>query len=1024
MDSIDERHYPIPSTLCTPEVGSGKTIGIAEATNGLYVLKDANQDVVCCGDSQKFANQISSLAKSSDEVLLWHFRLGHPSFTYLERLFPKLFINKKAQFYQCEVCQLAKHTKSNYPSIGYRPTHPFAIIHSDIWGPMKVKTLNGARWFVTFIDDHSRQTWTYLMKDKSETRTIFQQFYMMICAQFHAKIQILKTDNARDYFNNILSAFLTQNGIIHVSSCVETPQQNGIAERKNRHLLEVARACMFARHVPKYLWGDAVLTATYLINRMPSRVLQFQTPRQVLLNVYPQLTSISSDLPPRIFGCTAFVHINPIHRTKLDPRSHKCVFIGYSPHQKGYKCYSPVTRQVYHTRDVTFFESQSYFTHTELQGEIGCESQIWDLIRLETDTCPATSITEQGEPPNQPELKVYKRRQVQPTTETETVPVQPTTETETVQTAGEQTAVDTLETTIQEENQPAATETENPDDTNLDVPIAIRKGVRRCTTYPIGGYLSYKGLSPSYKGFVSSLDGIEIPRNIQEARQHPKWKQATVDELQALHKNQTWEVVTLPAGKRTIDCKWLFTIKYNSDGSIERFKARLVACGFTQTHGIDYEETFAPVAKLNTIRILLSLAANSDWDLHQLDVKNAFLNGELSEEVYMNPPPGVNYPGKVCKLKKALYGLKQSPHAWFERFTKAVKSAGYYQCQSDHTLFVKHSSSGKMAILIVYVDDIIITGDDSEEIQQLKLNLASVFDLKDLGELKYFLGIEVARSKEGICLSQRKYVLDLLKETGMLGCKPSDTPMEPNKRLSRDSEVTPVDKESYQRLVGKLIYLSHTRLDIGYSVSIVSQYMKNPNEEHLKMVMRILRYLKMSPGKGLLFKKHHQRHITIYTNASWAGELTERRSTTGYCTYVWGNLVTWRSKKQTAVARSSAEAEYRAVAHGIQEGVWLRKVLAELKVKNDDPIEMLCDSQAAISIVKNPVQHDRMKHVEIDRHFITDNVTKGIVKLDYVPSKQQIADILTKALARDLFDQLVFKLGMYNIYTTKLEGEC
>ncbi|CAN1152027.1 Retrovirus-related Pol polyprotein from transposon TNT 1-94, partial [Linum perenne] len=923
---------------------------------------------------------------------------------YLERMFPKLFINKRAKFYECEVCQLAKHTKSVYPTLGYRPTRPFSIVHSDIWGPMRVKNVNGAKWFVTFIDDHSRQTWTYLMKEKSETRMIFQQFYTMVHTQFNTKIQVLKTDNAKDYFNSILSNFLSQNGIVHVSSCVETPQQNGIAERKNRHLLEVARACMFARRVPKYLWGEAVLTATYLINRMPSRVLQFQAPRQVLLSKYPQVASFSSDLPPRIFGCTAFVHINSIHRTKLDPRSHKCIFVGYSPNQKGYKCYSPATRQVYHTRDVTFFESQSFFDHAEVQGETSSESQPWELISLDTgsdSTIPAepeSDSTGQGEEQHgTPELLVYRRRQ---------------------RTGADPDPASSLQ------NDQLITETaDSAGDTDLDIPIAIRKGVRDCTKHSIDRHVGYGGLSSNYQGFVTSLDSVEIPSTVQDALKHPKWRQAVIDELQALQKNQTWDLVTLPIGKKTVSCKWVFTVKYMSDGTIERFKARLVARGFTQTYGIDYEETFAPVAKLNTIRVLLSLAVNLDWDLSQLDVKNAFLNGELTEEVFMSPPPGMDVGRKVCKLKKALYGLKQSPRAWFERFTKAVISGGYYQCQSDHTLFVKHSKSGKLAILIVYVDDIIITGDDTEEIRRLKLTLANEFDLKDLGELKYFLGMEVARSKHGIALSQRKYVLDLLRETGMLGCKPADTPMESNKHLNNEDEVAPVNKEGYQRLVGKLIYLAHTRPDIAFSVSIVSQFMQNPNEEHHGMVMRILRYLKMSPGKGLLFRKHHQRHITVYTDASWAGELTERRSTTGYCTYVWGNLVTWRSKKQTVVARSSAEAEYRAVAHGIQEGVWLRRVLEELKVKNTEPIQMLCDSQAAISIVRNPVQHDRMKHVEIDRHFITQHVTEGVVKLDYVASRNQTADVLTKALARDLFDQLVFKLGMFNIYTTKLEGE-
>ena len=260
-------------------------------------------------------------------------------------------------------------------------------------------------------------------------------------------------------------------------------------------------------------------------------------------------------------------------------------------------------------------------------------------------------------------------------------------------------------------------------------------------------------------------------------------------------------------------------MKHKADGSVERFKPRLVAKGFTQSYGIDYEETFAPVAKLNTICVLLSLAANLDWPLHQLDVKNAFLNGDLEEEVYMEVPPGLesySKTSKVCRLKKSLYGLKQSPRAWFERFTRAVKQYGYLQCQADHTLFVKHSPRGKITILIVYVDDIILTGDYDEEIQRLKKVLAKEFEIKDLGSLKYFLGMEIARSKQGIVVSQRKYILDLLRETKMLECKPAETPMDYTVKLGMIENGAPVDKGRYQRLVGKLIYLSHTRPNIGF----------------------------------------------------------------------------------------------------------------------------------------------------------------------------------------------------------------
>ena len=409
-----------------------------------------------------------------------------------------------------------------------------------------------------------------------------------------------------------------------------------------------------------------------------------------------------------------------------------------------------------------------------------------------------------------------------------------------------------------------------------------------------------------------------------------------------------------------------------------------------------------------------------------MDVKNAFLNGTLTEEVYMTIPEGVQHTrdGRaVCKLEKSLYGLKQSPRAWFEKFSSTVISNGYHQCQTDDTMFVKHSAGNMSAILIVYVDDIIITGNDEEEIGKLKIKLGREFEIKDLGEMKYFLGMEVARSGAGISISQRKYVLDLLDETGMAGCKPADTPMQQNLQFSKETSKRQTDKGRYQQLVGKLIYLSHTRPDITFAVSVVSQFMNEPTEEHMEAVTRILRYLKKTPGLGLLFRKTDNRSVEMFTDASWASEITSRRSTTGYCAYVWGNLVTWRSKKQSVVARSSAEAEYRALALGIQEAMWIQRVLKELNLPGHGKASLFSDSQSALSIVKNPVHHDRTKHVEIDRHFITEKVETGIVEVRYAPSKQQTADVLTKALSHEHLKYFKSKLGLVNIYT-KLEEEC
>ncbi|RVW49546.1 Retrovirus-related Pol polyprotein from transposon TNT 1-94 [Vitis vinifera] len=647
--------------------------------------------------------------------------------------------------------------------------------------------------------------------------------------------------------------FLAQEGIVHLSSCVDTPQQNGIVERKNRHLLEVARSLMFSMNVPKLFWGQLSL-------------------RQ----------------PTSSIGCRL--------GSKLDPRSLKCIFLGYSSNQKGYKCYSPVTRKFYNSMDVTFFETQPYYPKNDIQGENSTqEYQFWDLESFSES--PIT--TENHIPPesfNQPEsiVDLWDKEHIQEETE---------------------------EGALSQQTHEAKPD---PNPTNFQ-------------------------LSPTFRAFTSSITEIQVPQNIQEAFKYPKWKAAIDEEVQALEKNGMWEITDLPRGKKPVGCKWIFTVKYKADGNVDRYKARLVAKGFTQSYGIDYQETFAPVAKLNTVRVLLSLTANLDWSLHQLDVKNAFLNGDLEEEVYMDIPAGLEMTSnfnKVCRLRKSLYGLKQSPKAWFERFTKVVKGYGFIQC--DH----------------------------EEKIDLLKKLLTKEFEIKDLGNLKYFLGMEIARSKKGIAVSQRKYVLDLLNETGILGCKPAETPMDTTVKLEESDGSAPVDKGGYQRLVGKLINLSHTRPDIGFSVSVVSQFMNNPTEKHMTAVIKILRYLKMTPGNVSSFKEQQRKRLRFFQ----------------------------MQIGQSVVARSSAEAEFRAMAQGICEGIWLNRLLEELRVPLKHPMVLYYDNQAAISIAKNPVHHDRTKHVEIDRHFIKEKIEEG--------------DILTKALARVNFEDLTKKLEMINIYNT------
>ena len=521
--------------------------------------------------------------------------------------------------------------------------------------------------------------------------------------------------------------------------------------------------------------------------------------------------------------------------------------------------------------------------------------------------------------------------------------------------------------------------------------------------YPISNYVKYEKLSNSYKSFLTVLGEIPIPSRVEEALQDPGWLAAMNEEMTALEKNNTWELTTLPRGKKAIGCRWVFTPKFQADSTLERFKARLVANGYTQQQGIDYGETFAPVAKFNTVQVLIALAATCEWDIRQLDVKNAFLHGELKEEVDMQLPPGyqlTNEPNQVCKLKKALYGLKQSPRAWFSRFTKAMIDLNYHQSRGDHVLFIKHSTTGAVTLLLVYVDDILITGGDAAEIHRLITTLSGQFEMKELGQLRYFLGIEVAYSKEGISLSEHKYTLDLLQETGQLGCKPTSTPLDVNVKIGKGDDGAAVDKAFYQRLIGQLIYLNHTRPDISYAVSLLSQFLSEPYEVHLRAAYRILSYLKFTIGQGLLFTREGGLSLEGYTDSDWAGSVIDRRSTSGYCTFLGGSLITWKSKKQKEVSLSSAEAELRALKRGVSECRSLKHLLEDIGVYEDSGIKLYCDNQSALAIARNPVHHDRTKHMAMNRHYLSENIDRGIIRPVFVPSAEQKARYLHQASSR------------------------
>ena len=471
-------------------------------------------------------------------------------------------------------------------------------------------------------------------------------------------------------------------------------------------------------------------------------------------------------------------------------------------------------------------------------------------------------------------------------------------------------------------------------------------------------------------------------------------------------------LVYLPEGRKAIDCRWVFKIKYNADGSVERHKARLVAKGYSQEPGLYYEETFSPVAKYTSIRSLLAISNQLDLEVHQMDVSTAFLNGELQEEIYMTQPQGYAKDGEeelVCKLNKSIYGLKQSSRCWNNTIDQFLKSSGYSQSNSDPCLYVKREGDDIM-LIAVYVDDLIPASNNTQMLSREKAALKDRFKMKDLGVIRYCLGIEVERdrSKKYMKLHQSKYLLNLLKKYGMEECKPVATPIEQGTKLLLN-EGEPVNTKEYQALIGGLIYaVTATRPDLALAVGLVSQFCANPSAEHWKAAKHILRYVKGTINYGIIFDGNEEDIVELsgYVDADWGSNPNGRKSQSGYLFKLCGGTISWASKKQKVVALSSTEAEYVAASLACQEAVWLRALLGEIGFDQTQPTVIKEDNQGTIALSKNPKYHPRTKHIDIKYHFVRDKVLNKEVPLEYCPSEEMVADLLTKPLGKTLFQRL------------------
>ncbi|CAN6459492.1 unnamed protein product [Victoria cruziana] len=668
----------------------------------------------------------------------------------------------------------------------------------------------------------------------------------------------------------------------------------------------------------------------------------------------------------KVFGCKCFV-LND-KNDKLSSKAIECVFIGYSETQKGYRCYDPKRDKVYVSRNVVFLEKENGFDKTVINSEdyafLWIDENDEDNEQASEEPFSEHSIEISESPPEisdyQPETLVYTRRN----------------------------RISTQ---------------------NISQPI-IRKSHR--VTKPPNRFISYDSFSPRHRDCLITIHSFQEPSSFSEAKNDPNWVFAMNEEICALNDKHTWEIVDLPSGKKTIGCRWIFKIKTKSDGTLERYKARLVAKGYSQEYGIDYEETFAPVARMTSVRTLISVASISKWPIFQMDVKNAFLNGNLKEEVFMDAPPGLSIPnGKVLRLKKALYGLKQAPKAWFDRFYSVMILHDFKSCYSDTAMFVKTTAIGNV-ILLLYVDDMIITGSDFCEILHVKKFLHENFQMTDLGKLTFFLGIEVSYSQRGYLLSQMKFASDLVQKSGISDDKIVETPEMVGVKLKANEGEVLQNPTPFRQLVGALSYLTITRPDITHAVHTISQFQQKPTSVHMGAAMRIVRYIKNSINKGLFLSSSSKLELIAYTDADWGGDPNNRRSTTGFCVFLGDSLISWRCKKQIKVSLSSTEAEYRAMATTSMEVIWLKSLLLDMGISLTGAIKLFGDNKSAIYIASNHTFHERTKHIEMNCHYVRDEVLKKNIELSYIPSEFQLGDFFTKGLAAPRFHFLLGKLSI------------
>ena len=875
------------------------------------------------GDLYKLCEKIYTAKAQGDSYCVhqWHERLGHRNLNDIRKM--ELSINPCSCSDICESCIVGKMSRKPFPKKAANSTdEPFDIVVSDVCGPIQVESVGGSKYFVTFIDVFTRYCKVYFIKNKSDVAGKVTEYIENVKTKFGRTPKTLRTDRGGEYMSGSVQEYLKKEGIEFQCTVGYSPQQNGIAERKNRSLVEVARTMLNDSNLSKWWWAEAVNTANHIQNRVISQATN-SIPYEKLFEIQLKFDDL------HVFGEDVYVKIHDAQRQKLDDKATKMKFLGYDVNSKGYRLGDVKNRRIVISRDVKFL--------SDSRAEV-------DLTSYRENDDGSGSLNEESQDSD-------------------------------------------IESVNEEDESSGADEEEVPE---------VRKSHRSNKGKLPGHFTDYVLFSKDEEDEKMESE----PRNFKEASKpehEGKWVKAMEEELKSIADNETWELVDLPEERSAIGSKWVYKMKYNQDGTVARYKARLVAQGYTQKFGTDYDEVFAPVVRPTTFRAFLSVAGHKRYEVKQFDIKTAFLNGKLSEEIYMKQPPGFEVGTKVCKLNKSLYGLKQAARAWNIELGRVLSSAGCIQSDTDPCLYKIVKDSVIVGYVLVYVDDLLISGLDNNVIDDVVGIIQREFEVKALGDVKFFLGIEVSKNSDDVyCVSQERYIEKIIDAAGLSDAKVSRIPLDPG--YEKLECVDQIPDSEYRALIGMLLYVSvNTRPDICASVSILSQKLSRPTKLDLNEVKRVIRYLKGTIDHKLRVGGVADKLVLeAYSDANWAENRQDRKSNSGYMCYL-GGTVSWTCRKQNCVSLSSTEAEYIALAETCQEVIWLRSLCEDFDIECETTVVNV-DNQSCVKMCQNEKFSKRTKHVDTKYHFTGDLKEKGIVDFVYCPTDENVADMLTKPL--------------------------